>query len=626
MRSHDDPPLVHAWLSPKHPSQSATWTAARRTMKDLPLQRPARDGVVDRWFSRVLAVLPLLGVGLVLALAGWPQSPAMTMTLLRASRIVAGMYGFLVWVQWAWVDGARWETWRGYFFGPGLAMLILASAVFDEAIGRFFAANWTGYSIHTWLIGLAALQQLLAIVTRFQEWMPAFERGFLSRASPGLVLVSTFGLLISAGSALLKMPKVTTDGISWIDALFTSTSAVCVTGLIVVDTATAFTQLGQAIVLILIQLGAFGIVTLTFFLAVLSGQGFSVSSRVFLRDLLSVESMRNLSTTLAAIVGLTVVFEVLGAIGLCLAWGATLGDGNSAWWVALFHSVSAFCNAGFSIFTDGLADPRAASHFQVQGIIMVLIVLGGIGFPVLLDLVAAGRRMLKPKERRQNCRIFSTHTSLVLLLTSLLLAGGTLLLWFGGGAISEDMPTSGAWEALFNAITARTAGFNISDISRLPSASTAIIILLMFIGGSPGGVAGGIKTTTFAMAVLNLRRILLNRRDVQIFGRRIEDVLTNRAFAVVLISILWVFCATTTIFYLQPEFPFMDILFECVSAFGTVGLSRGITAELSTGSKLIIVLTMFAGRIGVLNLFFSLLPAKPEVVRFRYPRERIIVE
>lgn len=590
------------------------------------MERCSKGTRADRWTSRSLTLIPLLGLGIVVSLIGWPHQPETTKHLLGASRILAGLYGFLVWVRWAWIEGPHWESWRGYLFGPGLALMILGSAVFEPQIGRSIAGYSEGSPVMGWLVGIAAVQQMLALIGRFQDWLPYLERSFLSRVNPGVVLVTTFGLLIGGGSLLLKMPNATTGGISWLDAIFTSTSAVCVTGLIVVDTATAFTPLGQAIVLALIQLGAFGIVTLTFFLAVLSGQGFSVSSRVFLRDLLSVENMRSLSATLAAIVGLTLVFELAGALALHAAWRGSLDESDPGWWIAVFHSISAFCNAGFSIFTEGLADPRAQGQFGVQAIIMTLIVFGGIGFPVLLEFGRAGRRLLKREQLRGHVRIFSAHTRLVILLTLILLGGGTLLLWIGGGASQALGAPGGWWEALFNSVTARTAGFNISDMGALPAASTAVLILLMFIGGSPGGIAGGIKTTTFAMAVLNLRRILLNRRDVQIFERRIEDVVTNRAFAVVLLSILWVFAATTAILYLQPEFALMDTLFECVSAFGTVGLSRGLTAELSSASKVVIVLTMAVGRIGVMNFFFSLLPAKPELGRLRYPRERIIIE
>lgn len=588
------------------------------------LGRKERGSVTDRWLSAGLTLLPFVGLGLVLALIGWPQSVEGTRLLLNSSRVVAGTFGLLVWLRWAWIEGPHWESWRGYLFGPGLALVIIATALFEERIGGLLAGN--GHPVHIWLVGLAAIQQVLVFLSRFGDWLPFFERSFLSRSSPGVILVFTFTVLIIAGCLLLKMPNATTAGISWLDALFTSTSAVCVTGLIVVDTATAFTPLGQGIILLLIQLGAFGIVTLTFLLAVISGQGFSVSSRFFLRDLLSVDNMRNLSSTIAVIIGLTLILELIGAIALHALWADGLHAGDSGWWIAVFHSVSAFCNAGFSIFTDGLADERAVGQRGVQAVIMLLIVLGGIGFPVLLELGRKIRETLTLGRTHRHTPFFSAHTRLVLVSTAVLLLGGGFLLWLGGGAGASNSVADHIWEAAFNSVTARTAGFNITDMSLLPSASTAIIILLMFIGGSPGGIAGGIKTTTFAIAMLNLKRILLSRRDVQIFERRVEERITSRAFAVVLLSGLWIFTATALLLYLQPSFSLIDTLFESVSAFATVGLSRGITAELSGPSKVVVIATMLVGRIGILNFFFSLITAKPETSSLRYPRERIIVE
>lgn len=590
------------------------------------LPKWARHSAVDRWSNHLLSLLPLVGLGLVLALIGWPLDNSVSDAILFASRLVAGCFSFIVLLRWAFIEGPHWQSLRGYLFGPVLALLILGTVLFESGIGQFFAQRWQGHPIHFWLILTAAIQQGLVFIGRFREWMPYFERGFLSRLNPGLVLVITFSLLILSGALLLKMPNATTGGISFLDALFTSTSAVCVTGLIVVDTATAFTPLGQGIILLLIQLGAFGIVTLTFFLAIVSGQGFSVSSRLFLRDLLSVENMRHLSATIATIILLTFTIEGIGAALLYYAWQDGLTATDSGWWMAIFHSVSAFCNAGFSLFTQGLAAPQAVQQFDVQGILMALIILGGIGFPVLLECGRVIRKCGLPKSRKRHGPMFSVHTRLVCILTLFFLLAGMLLLWGGGGAMAAGSSGAGLWEALFNSVTARTAGFNISDMSLLPSSSVAIMILLMFIGGSPGGIAGGIKTTTFAVAMLNLRRILLNRRDMQMFERRIDDTITNRAFAVVLLSILWIFAATTALLYLQPEFPLLDSLFECVSAFSTVGLSRGITGDLTTGSKIVILLTMLVGRIGVLNFFFSLVSAKSETLSLRYPRERIIIE
>lgn len=581
--------------------------------------RYPREGEFDLWSGRLLSLLPLLGMALLVYLIGWPISSGLEALLIFMLRWVGGLFGILVWLRWGLVTGPHWQGIRAYLFGPGLALLIVAAAIFEPVIADYLAARWTVLPLHGWLVGLAAVLQILALMSRFRDWLPLWENRFFSKVNPGLIMVLTFGLLILLGCLLLKMPNATTQGISWLDALFTSTSAVCVTGLIVVDTATAFTPLGQGIILLLIQLGAFGIVTLTFFLAIISGQGFSVSSRVLLRDLLSVDNMRNLTATIATIIGLTLLFEIVGAGLLYWLWIRDFAAGSEGWWIAVFHSISAFCNAGFSIFTDGLADPRAVDAYAAQSVIMILIVLGGIGFPVLLELEQRLPAFL-PWRKRRRVAWFSLHVRMVLLLTALMIAGGALLLLGGSGEMEN------AWEALFNSITARTAGFNISDIAGLSSASTAVIMLLMFIGGSPGGIAGGIKTTTFAVAVLNLRRILLNRRDVQMFGRRVADEVSHRAFAVVLLSLIWIFTATTVLLYLQPEFTMIDTLFEVVSAFSTVGLSRGMTSELSGLGKCVITITMLVGRIGILNFFFSLIANSCSHSHVRYPKERIIIE
>lgn len=591
--------------------------------------RTPANGAWAKWSNSLLSLIPLIGLGLVLALIGWPLTLPVENVLVAVLRALSITYGALVLLRTATIEGPHWTRVRGFLFGPGLALFILITALFEAQIGQYVAERWSSLPVLTWLIALAALLQLLALLERFRDWLPSLENGFFSRISrvnPGLILVLTFGLLILAGTLLLKMPNATTGGLSWLDALFTSTSAVCVTGLIVVDTATAFTPLGQGIILLLIQLGAFGIVILTFFLAIISGQGFSVSSRVFLRDMLSVDNMRYLSATVATIIILTFCFEIAGAVALHHYWASDIAGGGEAWWIAVFHSISAFCNAGFSIFTDGLADPRAVGARDAQGIIMVLIVLGGIGFPVLLEVGKRIWHIFTGPPRKGHLPAFSMHCRLVFVLTFIFIFGGAALLVFGEGAGANASAGGSLWEALFNSITSRTAGFNISDMGALPSASTAVIILLMFIGGSPGGIAGGIKTTTFAMAVLNLRRILLNRKDVQMFERRVADELTNRAFAVVLLSILWIFSATTVLLYLQPEFALIDTLFEIVSAFSTVGLSRGITGELNAASKNVIILTMLVGRIGVLNFFFSIVASRHDDSRLRYPRERIIIE
>lgn len=585
------------------------------------VRKPA--GRRTRWWEPLVPLLPISGLVLVLILIGWPHGEDTENVLVLSTRIIAFLYGVLFLISFyrnppeASIQGIR----RLAF--PGVAILIIISALFENLFTGWIHEGFPHLPVRLILLFLATTQQVALFALHLSTWLPRVERSLLRRLNPGSILFGTFGLLIVAGTFLLKMPNATHGELSWIDALFTSTSAVCVTGLIVVDTATAFTPFGQGILLMLIQFGAFGIVTLTFFLAVVTGQGFSVASRLFLKDVLNLENLRSLGTAILFLVSFTIVAELLGWAGLYYYWSRAGAPIEDLWWVSLFHSVSAFCNAGFSVFTDGLADPRAVMNYPLQGIIMALILLGGIGFPVLMEL---GSRLSGRIRGRAVSTRFTLHFRLVVLSTLLLLSGGVLLLFISDPGAMGETAAHRLWVALFNAVTARTAGFNISDMAALSSAATAVVILLMFIGGSPGGFAGGIKTTTFALSMLNLRRILLARKDVEIFRRRIGESLCNRAFAVLILSFMWIFSATTLILFLQPEFLLLDTLFETVSAFSTVGLSRGITAELSTASKGIIVATMFVGRIGVMNFFFSLLVVPPKERRLRVPRERIIIE
>lgn len=573
----------------------------------------------------MLTVLVLVGLVMVLGLVGWDHGEPLRQKLLWATRAVVGCYGALfIWHRWL-IRIDQPFRWRRDGWLVGFAVLLVGSAVFENWLGGWIGEAWH-IPVRGVLIGLAFFQQFLAILLRIPVWIPFLEQRIIRRFRPGMVLVVTFVLLVLHGTALLKLPNATTEPLTWLQALFTATSAVCVTGLIVVDTGTAFTGLGQLILLVLMQMGAFGIITLTFFLAMLTGQGFSVASRVFLREALSAENLKNLSLTVASIIGLTFIFEGIGALMIAFFWGDLGGSGLERAWYAIFHSVSAFCNAGFSLFSDGLMNEQAVVNYGVQSTIVVLILLGGIGFPVILEFLrrcGAGVGMPGAAAHRG----FSLHFRLVVGTTAILLLLGTTGLLLG--ELISGEPWAGGrllWEAFFNSVTARTAGFNITDVGAISGAGVFLLILLMFIGGSPGGVAGGVKTTTFAMALLNMRRILLNREDVQLMGRRIESEIPSRAFAVLLLSQAWIAMATLSILLLQPEFDFLEVLFEVVSAFATVGLSRGITADLEAGSQMILVLTMLIGRIGILNVCFAMLTPYLKSSRLRLPRERVIID
>lgn len=583
------------------------------------LSRSKLHGVAS-WVQLLLA---LSGVGLVIYAAGWPSETGSHELALALVRGVAVAYGMTALLEVLLADRPA-RFLRQHWLTSALAACVVLSALFETLLSVWLQKSLGALSVRNWLLVIVAVQQLAALASRVGEAVPWVERHLFARFSPGVLLVGTFAFLSICGAFLLKMPNATVDGISLLDALFTSTSAVCVTGLIVVDTATAFTPLGQLVIMVLIQLGGLGIVTLTFFVAMIGGQGVTVSSRVFLRDLLNSENLSRLGSAMAFILVVTFSCEIAGAVFIYHSWQGEGIDGNLGW-LAAFHSVSAFCNAGFSLFTNGLAEPVVAGNRLGQSVIMVLIVTGGIGFPVLRDLGLAGFTRLRSFSIRSIRASLSSHSKLALTASFILVVGGFVTLVLASRFAGERSWGEAAWVALFRSISSRTAGFNIADIGAMSHAGAAALMLLMFIGGSPGGMAGGTKTTTMSVALLNLLRILRRRRDVTLFRRRIDESLLQRAFAVVLLSMLWIVGASGLIMLVQPELDFLDTLFETVSAFATVGLSRGATAELGSFAKGVIIITMLVGRVGILNFFLSLLPVIDEP-RMRLPTGSVIVE
>jgi Trk-type K+ transport system membrane component len=445
------------------------------------------------------------------------------------------------------------------------------------------------------------------------------------KVSPGAVMMITFGALIIAGTLMLLTPRATTAGISVLDAGFTAISAVCVTGLTVVDTETAITPFGKVILLCLFQAGGLGVMTLTTFLAQAFG-GVSLRGRVLLQDLISEENVGHIGRMLLWIVGITLTTEAIGAWWLFTALEPTADVRGSHVFVAVFHSVSAFCNAGFSTWSGGLYDPVVRTNTGVQVVIMLLIVAGGMGFPVLVATfrwlrarvahrwLGAGR---KPR--------LSVHARLAWITTGALILGGALLIGVAEYVAGDQVHhTPAVVASLFHSITARTAGFNIAPVEAMTPAAISVIILLMFIGGCPAGTAGGVRTTAFAVALLNVRRIVLGRRDVEAFGRRIPEEVVSRAMAVMILSIGWLGAGTTLLALFEPHVPLSSLVFEMVSALSTVGLTRGVTPELGTAGKLVIMLTMFAGRIGLLYFVFAFL-GRPKPPPFRVPEENVYV-
>lgn len=435
---------------------------------------------------------------------------------------------------------------------------------------------------------------------------------------PAQALAVSFLITISIGTIFLSLPlSVQGERLSLIDALFTATSATCVTGLTVVDTGSKFTPFGQTVILALIQIGGLGIMTFSTLFALMLGKKLKIRDQMVVAESLS-SSAIGIRSLLKYVIIFTFTCELIGTIFLYFHFHQEFSPLRAIWY-AVFHSISAFCNAGFSLFKTSLIGYQG--NLLVNTVVTILIILGGIGFMVIIDLIGALWRKGVAQPRK-----ISLHTKIVLMVSLILISVAMLLiLAFEGNNTMKGLPlsTKGLC-AFFHAVTPRTAGFNTLNVGELLPVTLFLTIILMFIGGSSGSTAGGIKTGTLGVIFGIVRARLGSREEVELFGRSIPKDVTHRALAIIALSLLLVIASTMVLLVIEKEQTFLKILFEVVSAFGTVGLSTGITPELSSLGKLVIILTMFIGRIGPLTLAFAIGREKPTVL-YKYPEEKVIV-
>ncbi|WP_020677575.1 TrkH family potassium uptake protein [Geopsychrobacter electrodiphilus] len=432
-------------------------------------------------------------------------------------------------------------------------------------------------------------------------------RARLRHLTPGQALLIYYAFAILLGGTLLSTPLASTGSpLSFLDALFTATSAQCVTGLAVVDTGTRLSLFGQVIVLLLIQTGGLGITTFSVYLFSYLGSGFSLHSRKLIEETLLPCPYASINELIRGIFILTFAIEGIGTLLLSIRLVPQLGWAMGLY-SALFHSISAFCNAGFSLFPDSVIGFRGDPLVNLT--LMFLIIAGGLGFLVLQEVLGMTRRT-KGHRRR-----LSLHSRLVLVTTLILTLGGALLLWLieVPSELHHLSPAEGFWTMLFQSVSARTAGFNSLDLNLLATPSLFLLIVLMFIGASPGSCGGGIKTTSLALLFAILKSRLRGENHTNIFRRTIPEELTTRVLTLVLLSILVCGIAIFALLAVQTyglpasasRGSLLAYSFEAVSAFATVGLSLGVTSSLLPAGKLIIIGLMFIGRVGILTLAFA---------------------
>lgn len=468
----------------------------------------------------------------------------------------------------------------------------------------------------------------LTFVREFSDLKISLKRTLLN---PAQLFILSFLVIILLGAMLLILPNATHSGISFLDALFTATSAVCVTGLIVVDTATHFTFFGQFIILLLIQIGGLGILTFASYFSYFFKGGTTYENQLVLGDMTGSKKLGEVFSTLKYIILITFGIELFSAILIYSGLNSAHFDSAAEQiFFAVFHSISAFCNAGFSTLSAGLYDIDFRFNYFLQLIVIATFVLGGLGFPIVVNLL----KFLKYKiitffsDRQGKFRPWVLNLdSRINLITTVSISIVAFFIYFAleyQHTLAEHGWFGKIVTALFGATTPRTAGFNTIDMAAISFPTAILVILLMWIGASPQSTGGGIKTSTFAIATLNILSLAKGKSRIEVFRREISDLSVRRAFAIISLSLIVVGFAVMVISISDPEKKMTDIAFECFSAYGTVGLSLGITSSLSPVGKIVIILVMFVGRISMLSLAIAVIK-KVKHKNYSYPKEEITI-
>jgi potassium uptake TrkH family protein len=471
---------------------------------------------------------------------------------------------------------------------------------------------------------------ILTFVREFSELRINFNRTLLN---PAQIFILSFLVIIFIGSFLLVLPNATYDGISYLDALFTSTSAVCVTGLIVVDTATHFTLFGQTIIMILIQLGGLGILTFASYFSYFFKGGTTYENQFALSDMTNSRKLGEVFSTLKYIILITFGIELFSGLFIYSSIDPGSFDTQSEkLFFSAFHAVSAFCNAGFSTLSSNIYETGFRFNYYLQSVVILTFVLGGLGFPIVVNILnylkysVSNLLSFSSGKNRHRPWVLSLNSRINLITTMSISLVAFIAFYFleYNNTLAEHNSFGKIVTALFGATTPRTAGFNTVDTAAMAFPTLMMVMLLMWIGASPQSTGGGIKTSTFAIALLNILSLARGKSRIEIFRREIADVSVRRAFAIIFLSFVVIALAITLISIFDPGKKLVDIAFECFSAYGTVGLSLGITGDLSSASKFVIIVVMFVGRVSTLSLFIALF-RKLKHENYSYPKEEIII-
>lgn len=474
---------------------------------------------------------------------------------------------------------------------------------------------------------------LLCFIRDFSSLQINFKRTFIN---PAQLFILSFLSIILLGAGLLMMPYATVNGISPLDAVFTATSAVCVTGLIVLDTAKDFTVFGKIIILSLIQIGGLGIMTFASYFSYFFRGGASYENQISLGEMTSSDKLGDVFNTLKRILLITITIEALGALFIYSNLDLSLlGDSvNKGIFFSVFHSVSAFCNAGFSTLSGNLYEAGYQYNYGLHLSVAMLFIFGGLGFPIVYNVYKYVRHLLRnyffvifTKEKCQRTPwVVNLNSRIILITTFILLVFGTIMIYaFERNGVLKNHAGIGAWiEAFFISANNRTAGFNTVDVAMISAPTAMICIFLMWIGASPASTGGGIKTSTFAVASLNILSLIKGKQRTEIFRREIGEHSVRRSFAIIALSLIVLGLGIFMLVIVEPEKDLLSLAFEAFSAYSTVGLSLNITPTLSPEGRAIIIAMMFIGRVSMFSLLIAIVK-REKYYNYRYPKEEILI-
>ena len=474
---------------------------------------------------------------------------------------------------------------------------------------------------------------ILCFIRDFSSLHINFKRTIIN---PAQLFILSFVFIVLVGTGLLLMPNATTREISVLDALFTSTSAVCVTGLVTLDTAKDFTIFGKIIIMSLIQIGGLGIMTFASYFSYFFRGGSSYENQISLGEMTSANKLGDVFNTLKRILIITVTIEVFGALFIFASLDLNLLDNsiNKGIFFSVFHSVSAFCNAGFSTLSGGLSEPGYEYNYGLHLIAAFLFIFGGLGFPIVYNVYKYVRHVIQnflfgkitQKKYRYTPWVLNINTRIILITTAILLVVGTVLVYiFEKDASLQNHGYFGTVvESFFISASNRTAGFNSINMVTLTAPTVMICIFLMWIGASPASTGGGIKTTTFAIATLNILALAKGKTRTEIYRREVSDNSLRRAFAIIALSLLVNGIAIFLLMITEKDKDLLSLAFETFSAYSTVGLSLNLTPVLSPAGKIIIIFVMFIGRVSMLSLLIAI-TKREKYFNYRYPKEEIMM-